>query len=100
MPPLVLPTLLEHAFAAVKDVTLLCLLGAATISLAFGLYVDFTNDEAEPNVHWVEGFAIFLAVFIIVVVTAVNNYKKDGLVGRFFCARSNSCTRFAVHTHS
>ncbi|KAG5459865.1 MAG: E1-E2 ATPase-domain-containing protein, partial [Olpidium bornovanus] len=80
MPPLILPTLLEHAWEALHDVTLICLLVAAAVSLGFGLYVDASSHGEEPDVHWVEGFAIFLAVFIIVSITAVNNYKKDGLV--------------------
>ncbi|KAG5458632.1 MAG: hypothetical protein BJ554DRAFT_1107, partial [Olpidium bornovanus] len=81
LPPLLLPTLLEHAIAAFKDVTLIALLVAAAISLCTGLYQDYSadHDPREPRIHWIEGFAIFLAVFIIVVVTAVNNWKKDDL---------------------
>lgn len=80
MPPLILPTLFQHAVAAVKDVTLIALLSASAISLGIGLYQDITSHSDEPKIHWVEGFAIFLAVFIIVVVTAINNYHKDNLL--------------------
>jgi hypothetical protein len=29
------------------------------------------------NIGWIEGFAIFLAVFIVVMVGSYNDYKKE-----------------------
>jgi hypothetical protein len=30
------------------------------------------------NIAWIEGFAIFMAVFVVSMVTAVNDYAKEG----------------------
>ena len=40
------------------------------------LSVSIVDDE-ERKTGWVEGFAILMAVFIVVIVTAVNDYTKE-----------------------
>lgn len=69
---------------AMKDKVLLLLSGAAVISLALGLYETFGaeqsyDDEGQPlpKVDWVEGVAIIVAVVIIVIVGAGNDYQKE-----------------------
>ena len=52
-----------------EDLTLRILLAAGLISIVLGLTVD--DNKAEG---WIEGFAICLAVFIVVIVTAVNDF--------------------------
>jgi len=52
------------------DSTVIVLMVAAFISLAVGLYEN-------PSSGWIEGAAIFFAVFIVAVVTATNNYMKE-----------------------
>lgn len=66
---------------------LLCI--AAAVSLALGLYQDFgaprehiaCADGSEnclaPQVDWVEGVAILVAVSIVVIVGSVNDWQKE-----------------------
>ena len=53
-----------------NDLTLMILIGASIVSLAIGLYQD-------PLFGWTEGFAILVAVFIVALVTATNDYTKE-----------------------
>lgn len=71
-------------YEAMKDKVLILLSVAAVISLALGLYETFGegtlyDDEGKalPKVDWVEGVAIIVAVVIIVLVGAVNDYQKE-----------------------
>lgn len=71
-------------FEAMKDKVLILLSVAAIVSLALGLYETFGegtmyDDEGKPmpKVDWVEGVAILVAVFIVVVVGAGNDYQKE-----------------------
>ncbi|KAK4701418.1 P-type Ca2+ transporter type 2C, partial [Phenoliferia sp. Uapishka_3] len=68
---------------------------AAVVSLALGLYQDLgtpptkyastkcpdstpiPNMCTEPQVDWVEGVAITIAIFIVVIVGSVNDYQKE-----------------------
>ncbi|ODV66986.1 calcium-translocating P-type ATPase [Hyphopichia burtonii NRRL Y-1933] len=75
---------LRLCFDALKDKVLILLSVAAIISLALGLYETFGegttyDDEGEPmpKVDWVEGVAIIVAIIIIVLVGAVNDYQKE-----------------------
>lgn len=69
---------------ALSDTTIIILSVFAVISLILGLYETFCSppdlDEEGrplPKLDWVEGCAILLAVVIIVLVTAVNDYNKE-----------------------
>lgn len=64
---------------ALMDKVLLLLSGAAVISLALGLYQTFggTHVEGEPKLDWVEGVAIIVAIAIVVIVGALNDYQKE-----------------------
>lgn len=71
-------------FEAMKDKVLILLTVAAVVSLALGLYETFGegpiyDDENRPlpKVDWVEGVAIIVAVIIVVVVGAANDYQKE-----------------------
>ncbi|KAK6464646.1 Ca2+-transporting P-type ATPase [Scheffersomyces coipomensis] len=75
---------LRLCFEALKDKVLILLSIAAVVSLALGLYETFGegteyDDEGKalPKVDWVEGVAILVAVFIVVVVGAGNDYQKE-----------------------
>ncbi len=66
---------------------ILCL--AAVVSLALGLYRDFgaprehticqdgSRNCLEPQVDWVEGVTILVAVFIVVIVGSVNDWQRE-----------------------
>lgn len=74
----------ELAWEALQDRVLIMLSVAAIISLALGLYETFgqgTHYDSEgkplPKVEWVEGVAIIVAIFIVVIVGAANDYQKE-----------------------
>ncbi|KAK6363558.1 plasma membrane calcium [Orbilia blumenaviensis] len=69
---------------AYKDEILLLLSAAAVISLALGLYETFRShpesEEEEGGVRgadWIEGVAIMVAIVIVVLVGAINDYQKE-----------------------
>lgn len=55
---------------ALSDVTLLILLAAAAVSFAIGFWED-------PKIGWIEGTAIFIAVFLVSNISAGNDYSKE-----------------------
>jgi len=69
---------------AVQDTTLLILIGCALFSLLLALlfHEEVVLDEEysgakEPNVEWIEGVAILVAVLVVVLVTAFNDWSKE-----------------------
>lgn len=64
-------TYLELILEQFEDKILRILLAAAFVSLVLGIYTEGWTEG------WLEGFSIFLAVAIILNVTATNNYLKD-----------------------
>ena len=65
---------------AFNDRVLIILTIAAVISLALGIYeaVGQTPDPGQgPSLDWVEGLAIEVAVIIVVVVTGLNDYRRE-----------------------
>ena len=76
------------AFDAVKDPTLIMLITCAVISIGLSFYhpqgdvyeeeYSFReNGQDEGNLEWVEGLAIMIAVFVVVFVTAFNDWRKE-----------------------
>ncbi|KAJ4983619.1 calcium-translocating p-type atpase [Stagonosporopsis vannaccii] len=80
LPPKKATPLYTLVWNAYNDTVLIVLTVAAVISLALGLYETF-GAEHEPGaptpVDWVEGLAICIAIIIVVLVTAVNDWKKE-----------------------
>ncbi|KAF2645365.1 calcium transporting P-type ATPase-like protein [Massarina eburnea CBS 473.64] len=72
-------SILELAWMAYNDKVLILLTIAAVISLALGLYQTFgvEHEPGEPKVEWVEGVAIIVAIVIVVVVGAANDWQKE-----------------------
>ncbi|KAI9679746.1 MAG: plasma membrane calcium [Caeruleum heppii] len=63
---------------AYKDKVLILLTVAAVISLALGLYETFGQpSESGAKVDWVEGVAICVAIVIVVLVSALNDWQKE-----------------------
>ncbi len=58
---------------ALQDFLLQVLIVAAIVSIV--LQVVF--DEDHRSTAWIEGFAIIIAVAVISLVTAFNNYEKE-----------------------
>jgi len=69
---------------ALQDTTLIILIVSAAVSLLLSFYHDdslkpdeeFTSVE-EPNVEWIEGAAILIAVIVVVFVTSFNDWSKE-----------------------
>lgn len=69
---------LQLAWMAYNDKVLILLTVAAVVSLALGIYQSVTPQPAgEAPVEWVEGVAIIVAIAIVVIVGAVNDYQKE-----------------------
>ncbi|KAE8416691.1 hypothetical protein BDV36DRAFT_199324 [Aspergillus pseudocaelatus] len=70
-------SIFELAWIAYNDKVLILLTVAAIISLALGIYQSVTAKKGEPKVEWVEGVAIIVAIVIVVVVGAANDWQKE-----------------------
>ncbi|SCV70468.1 BQ2448_1862 [Microbotryum intermedium] len=81
---------LALCWAAYTDKVLIVLSVAAVISLALGIYQSVgappktykstrcpNNTCVEASVEWVEGVAITIAIFIVVMVGSVNDWQKE-----------------------
>lgn len=78
IPPKPPKTFLALVIEAVQDATLMILIGAAIISLILPfVIVDEKKNTSDRRSEWIEGVGIFIAVFVVVLVTAGNNYSKD-----------------------
>lgn len=69
--------ILELAWIAYNDKVLILLTIAAIISLALGIYQSVIATGGEARVQWVEGVAIIVAILIVVVVGAANDWQKE-----------------------
>ena len=61
---------LELLLVSLSDTTLLILIAAAAVSLVIGFL-------AHPEDGWIEGTAIFIAVFLVSNISAGNDYTKQ-----------------------
>jgi P-type Ca2+ transporter type 2C len=69
---------LQLCWIALQDHVLILLSIAAVISLALGLYQTFGSTHHEgAKVEWVEGVAIIVAISIVVIVGAANDWQKE-----------------------
>ncbi|KAF0898070.1 hypothetical protein E2562_001741 [Oryza meyeriana var. granulata] len=64
-------SILRFVFEACKDLTLIILMVAAAISLTLGM----TTEGADEG--WYDGGSIFLAVFLVILVTAISDYRQS-----------------------
>lgn len=76
---------LQLAWNAYNDKILILLTVAAVISLALGIYQsvraptqeEIAAGEHEARVEWVEGVAIVVAILVVTLVGALNDYQKE-----------------------
>lgn len=76
---------LQLAWIAYNDKVLILLTVAAVVSLALGIYQSVappTEDQIrrgdhEARVEWVEGVAIVVAILVVTLVGALNDYQKE-----------------------
>lgn len=69
-------SILQLAWIAYNDKVLILLTIAALISLAVGIYQSL-SPSTEADVQWVEGVAIIVAILVVVVVGAANDWQKE-----------------------
>ncbi|KAL8859356.1 MAG: hypothetical protein Q9178_004034 [Gyalolechia marmorata] len=69
-------SIFELAWLAYNDKVLILLTVAAVISLALGIYQSIRRVDGE-SVQWVEGVAIMVAIVIVVIVGAANDWQKE-----------------------
>lgn len=76
-------TFLALVWMALQDKVLILLSIVAVVSLAIGLYETFgqppkyEDGKQEPKVEWVEGVAIIVAIAIVSLVGAGNDWQKE-----------------------
>lgn len=77
IPPKPPKTFLQFLLDALKDTILIILMVAAIVSLLLGIFAPEECEGSEDNTGWIDGFAIIVAVIIVALVTAVNDYQKE-----------------------
>ncbi|KAF2862837.1 calcium-translocating P-type ATPase [Piedraia hortae CBS 480.64] len=66
--------ILKLMWLAYNDKVLIILTIAAAIALGLGLYQRF---ETEEKTAWIEGVAIIVAIVVVVMVGAINDWQKE-----------------------
>ncbi|XP_022723084.1 putative calcium-transporting ATPase 13, plasma membrane-type [Durio zibethinus] len=64
-------TILHFVIEAFKNLTIMIHLGCAALSLGFGI------KEHGPKEGWYEGGSILVAVFLVIAVSAISNYRQN-----------------------
>ncbi|KAA8522239.1 hypothetical protein F0562_012912 [Nyssa sinensis] len=64
-------SLFHFVWEAFKDLTILILLACAALSLGFGI------KEHGPKEGWYDGGSIFVAVFLVIAVSAGSNFRQN-----------------------
>ncbi|XP_052780334.1 plasma membrane calcium-transporting ATPase 2-like isoform X3 [Mya arenaria] len=84
IPPKPAKSFLQLVWEAIQDVTLIILLCAAILSLALSFYEGAEleedkqgGDSSEKAAGWIEGVAILVAVVVVVLTTAFNDWQKE-----------------------
>lgn len=68
-----LKTFWEHCKEALEDFILRVLIVVGIANIVLALIIE----AHERHIAWIEGFAILVSVFIVTMVTALNNMKKE-----------------------
>jgi len=80
IPPKPMKTFLRLCWDAFHDLLLVILLVCAVVSIGLSFYKPPQEGEEhsdEPNLEWIEGVAILVAVLVVVFVTAFNDWRKE-----------------------
>jgi Ca2+-transporting ATPase len=100
---------LQLAWIALQDRVLILLSVAAAVSLGLGLYQTFDGHHEEgqgARVEWIEGVAIIVAILVVVIVGALNDWQKERQFRRLnqkkedravTVIRSGKASRISVH---
>ncbi|XP_075476412.1 putative calcium-transporting ATPase 13, plasma membrane-type [Primulina tabacum] len=74
---------LHFVWEAFKDPTILILLLCASLSLGFGI------KENGPKEGWYDGGSIFVAVFLVISVSAISNFRQNSQFEKLSKVSSN-----------
>jgi P-type Ca2+ transporter type 2C len=77
LPPRKSKSFLRLIFDAFNDKLMFLLTFSAVISLSLGIYQSVDPSEPGSNVEWVEGVTIVIAIIIILMATATNDWQKN-----------------------
>ncbi|ETN42746.1 calcium-translocating P-type ATPase, PMCA-type [Cyphellophora europaea CBS 101466] len=77
LPPRKSKSFLRLVFDAFNDKLMFLLTFSAVISLSLGIYQSVDPSEPGSNVEWVEGVTIVIAILIILMATATNDWQKN-----------------------
>ncbi|KAL5582670.1 hypothetical protein UlMin_015112 [Ulmus minor] len=64
-------SLFYFVWQAFKDLTIIILIACAALSLGFGMKVHRAKEG------WIDGLSIFIAVFLVIGVSAISNYRQN-----------------------
>ena len=84
------PSIFDLLVDALKDFTVLTLIGAGVVSMALELWLA-AKEGRDANI--IESVSILLAVSVVVVVTAGNNWQKERQFQALEQVQSKSCVR-------
>jgi len=82
-------TFLQLVWIAFNDKVLIILSIAAVVSLAVGLYQTLGIKHDGPSLEWIEGVAIMVAIVIVVLVGATNDWNKEKAFAKLNKKREN-----------
>ncbi|KAK1965973.1 calcium-translocating P-type ATPase [Colletotrichum sublineola] len=68
---------LSLAWIAFNDKLMFLLTISATISLALGIYETIDASDDEPNIQWVDGVTVVVAILVIVFASAATDWQKN-----------------------
>ena len=77
LPPRKRKTFWHFAWMAFNDKMMILLTVLANVDLTLGIYQSISAAPGEPDVQWVEGVSIIVAVVVIVLATAINDFQMD-----------------------
>ncbi|KAI8997400.1 PMCA-type calcium-translocating P-type ATPase [Pilobolus umbonatus] len=79
LPKAPIKSFLSLIITGFNDQTLIMLTVAAIISLMIGIYDDNSPNHPvdEPKIGWVDGAAIIVAVIVVLITNAINDYEKE-----------------------
>lgn len=77
LPPRKPKSFLRLVWDAFNDKLMFLLAFSAVVSLALGIYQSVNPSEPGSNVEWVEGVTIVIAILIILMATATNDWQKN-----------------------
>lgn len=68
---------LKLMWIAFNDKLLILLTISACIALAIGIYQSVSAEEGMSNIEWVDGVTVVVAIVIIVLASAANDWQKN-----------------------